>query len=91
MNESKIKRLIVAITVGAVLLLAILLCILVYQLISIGIEKNKLDELEEEIAIYKALTKEETKTLEARQKQFWIIRRAYELGYKFDGDVSLGE
>lgn len=91
MSESKIKRLIVSITAGAVLLLAILLCILIYQLISIKIERNKKRELEDQIAYYTSLTDEQTQTLEARQQRFWIIRRAYELGYKFDGDESLGD
>lgn len=89
MTESKTKRLIVAVTAGAVLLLAILLCVLIYQLISIKIESKKLDELREQVAVYRQLTDEEKQTLEARKQEWWLIRRAYELGYTFEDDMLL--
>lgn len=89
MTESKAKRLIVAVTAGAVLLLAVLVCVLIYQLISIGVERANAAELEKEIAYYEALIEEKGETLEARRQRWWIERRARELGYTYDGDLEL--
>lgn len=91
MTESKAKRLIVAFTSGAVLLLVILVSVLAYQLVSIGIAKNKRAELEEQIAIYTQLTEENKNTLEARKQKWWIERRAREIGYKYPEDFEFGE
>ena len=49
-SEEKAKRLIVACTVGAVLLVLILLVVMVYQLISIGVQNNRIKYYEEQIA-----------------------------------------
>lgn len=89
MTEQKSKRVIVSITAGAVVLLVILLCVLVYQLISIKNEKNNNKELESQIAMYEELTEAEKDTLLARKQRWWIERRARELGYKYDGDIDL--
>lgn len=91
MTEKKFKNLIVAGTVGAVLLLVILLSVMIFQIISISVEKKKLNELEEQIAIYKELIEDGEDTVEARTSRWWIIERARELGYVFDGDKLLGE
>ncbi len=85
-SEKKFKKLVVASTVGAVLLLAILIFVMCFQLISIGVENRKLEELNAEIATYKQLLEEGDKTLEARSSYWWIVQRARELGYVFDGD-----
>ena len=90
-TEKKFKNLIVAGTVGAVLLLVILLSVMIFQIISISVEKKKLNELEEQIAIYKELIEDGENTVEARTSRWWIIERARELGYVFDGDKLLGE
>ena len=89
MDESKKKRLIVSATVGAVLLLIMLLFIMVYQLVSMAVLKNKQRELDASIAEYEQLIEDGEKTLEARSKRWWIERRARELGYIFDGDELL--
>ena len=47
MTEKKFKRLIVAMTVGAVMLMVILIMILVFQLISIKVHQNEIAILEE--------------------------------------------
>lgn len=88
MTESKIKRLIVAATVGAVLLIVILLTIMVYQLISASIEKKRIDEIDAKIVEYRALIEEGEETKEARSMRWWIEREARELGYVYDGDKS---
>ena len=88
MTESKIKRLIVAATVGAVLLIVIHLTIMVYQLISASVEKKRIDEIDAKIVEYRALIEEGEETKEARSMRWWIEREARELGYVYDGDKS---
>ena len=89
MTESKFKKIVSALTVGAVMLLVILSSILVYQLISIKVRRNQIAELENQIAYYNQLTEEERKEQENRYKLSWIINRARELGYKFEDDIVI--
>ena len=89
MEESKFKKLVVAGTVGAVLLAVILLFIMIYQMIAIGLKKNQLDEYNEAIAQYEQLIQKGEDTLEARSTKAWIARRARELGYIYKDDVKL--
>lgn len=86
MTESKAKRLIVAVTVGAVMLLVMLMSIWVYQLIAINVKEKNLAELDAKIQEYKVLTEKGEDTLEVRSTRQWIIREARQLGYVFDGD-----
>ena len=58
MEESKFKKLVVAGTVGAVLLAVILLFVMVYQLVSIGLKQKQLDEYNAAIARYEQLIKD---------------------------------
>ncbi len=86
MTEEKRKRLIVSATVGAVLLIVILIFVMVFQLVSIGNKKREIKALNDKIAEYKVLIEDETKVKEARSSYWWIVSRARELGYCFDGD-----
>lgn len=86
MTESKLKRMIVALTVGAVLLLVCLLSVMIYQLIAIGKQERKLSELNAKIEQYTQMIKDGEDTLEVRSTRQWIIREARQLGYIFDGD-----
>ena len=81
MTEKKFKRIIVATTVGAVLLMAILVMVMVYQLISIKVQKDKITLLENKIAYYQQLNETGERVLEQRQLEKWIKIRAQELGY----------
>ena len=89
MEESKFKKLVVAGTVGAVLLAVILLFVMVYQLVSIGLKQKQLDEYNAAIARYEQLIKDGEDTLEARSTKAWIACRARELGYIYKDDVKL--
>ena len=89
MTEDKAKRLVVASTVGAVLLIVILVGIMIYQLIAIGVETKKKTEYSMAIEEYNQLIEQGKDTLEARSQEWWIQRRAYELGYRFPDDVVL--
>lgn len=88
MTETKAKRVIVASTVGAVLLLFILVTIMVYQMVSIGVKKNRIEYLESQIAKYEMLTEQGLQTIETRSMREWIEREARKLGYRysFDGE-----
>ena len=83
MSESKLKKLIVATTVGAVLLIVVLLSIMVYQLISIKVQRNRIENLEAKIALYEQMCEDGENTLEQRSLNEWIIREAKKLGYNF--------
>lgn len=89
MTEAKTKRLIVASTVGAVLLVIILVSIMLYQLITINNERKSLAELNEKIAYYEQLIEEGEDTFEVRKLRWWIEHRALELGYEYKGSEGL--
>ena len=59
---------------------------MVFQLISIGNKKRQINEINDKIAEYKVLIEDETQVKEARDTYWWIVGRARELGYCFDGD-----
>ena len=87
-KEEKFKRKIVALTVGAVLLLVILCSVLIYQLIKIAIlnkENNKLDNLYE---YYQTLNDEEKEKIDATNTIEFYLREGYKRGYKQKGDLS---
>ena len=81
MTEEKAKKLVIASTVGAVLLVVILIAVMVYQLIAIGVETKRKNEYESAIAEYNRLIEEGEDLLVLRSKKAWIVRRARELGY----------
>ena len=83
MTEEKAKRMIVATTVGAVLLLVTLLAIMVYQMISIKIKENRINYLEEQIAKYNQLIDRGEETIEIRSMHEWIESEARKLGYNY--------
>ena len=58
---------------------------MLYQLISINLERKALSELNSEIARYEQLIQEGQDTFETRSMRWWIERRALELGYQYDG------
>lgn len=88
MTESKAKRLIVAGTVGAVLLAVILLAVLAYQLLTISTYNKRIAKLEENIARYEALITEAEDTKEVVSLRWWIEREARELGYVYEGELG---
>ena len=83
MSEAKFKRIIVALTVGAVVFLAFLVMFMCYQLIKIGVERNKLNQLKADIAAYEREYKEGEETIDIRRQRLYIERRARELGYHY--------
>ena len=55
MQENEFKKVVVSLTIGAVLLLVILLSVMVYQLISIAVLKKQEAELEAAIQQYEVM------------------------------------
>ena len=89
MTEAKLKKVISAVTVGAVMLLVMLSAVLVYQLVSIKVKRNQIAELENRIAYYNQLTEEERLENQYRYELDWIENRARELGYKGLDDILI--
>ncbi len=89
MTESKAKKVIISTTVGAVLLLAILIIVMIYQIIAINVKKDEEAELNAAIAHYRVLIEKGGETLEARSQRDWIILRARELGLVLPTDIPL--
>ncbi len=89
MPEGKQKRIIIACTVGAVLLVVALLFIMIMQMIVIGVYKGDESDLEDAIAEYDQLIELTGETYETRSMRWWIVERARELGYVFKDDVKL--
>ena len=90
MSESKFKRLIVSLTVGAVLLLVFLLTLMIYQLFPINAANKEKKELMAVKAEYEQMIEDGKDTLELRSTRLWLERRARELGYRNYDDVPLG-
>lgn len=80
MTEQKTKRMIVALTAGAVLLLVTLLSIMVYQMIAIKVEKNRIEYFNQKTAEYIELKKQGEETIQMRSMREWIEREARKLG-----------
>ena len=85
-SDELFKKKVIAFTVGAVILLAVLLILMCYQLISIGVENNRKAELTAAIAELDAELGNGEETIEIMQKKWWIVQRARELGYYYEND-----
>ena len=86
-QDLQFKRKVVAITAGAVMLLFLLVTLMVYQLISIGIRRRQISELQSAIAQYDQMIAESDETIEIRRQRKWILVRARELNYVLPDDV----
>ena len=85
-SELKFERRVVALTVGAVVLLALLIILMCYQLIAIGVKNNRVKQLKADIAALEQEYENGEDTLEIRRKAAYIERRARELGYRYADD-----
>ena len=83
MNEEKAKKLIVASTVGAVLLAIVLFAVLFYQIIAISVENKKIKYFNAKIAEYNQMIEDGIDIKNARMQKDWIVYQAKKLGYMF--------
>ena len=65
----------------------VLVMVMIYQLISISVKRNKINELEARIAEYNRLIESGEDTIKVRSEARWIEREARELGYIFKDDI----
>ena len=89
MEEGRLKRLIVAGTVTAVLLVIILISVMIYQLISISVMKKEEALLDQKIKDYEQLIEDTSVDIDTRSEKWWIEQRARELGYLYGTDHDL--
>lgn len=85
-SDVRFERKVVAFTVGAVVLLALLVILMCYQLIKIGVQNNRLNQLKADIAALEQEYEKGEDTLEIRRKAAYIEMRARELGYRYVDD-----
>lgn len=86
MNEEKKRRVFSAVLSGMIMLVTLLVVIVTYQIVGILSRKNKIEELDAEIAYLKSqieLTEDEIASWELEWK---IIERARELGMYFEDE-----
>ncbi len=88
MDEARFKRLVTAITVGAVLLLVVLLTVMVYQLISMKVKQNEIDALDTKIASYEKMIQDGEDEYSVRKSRWFLEREARKLGYVYKDDVG---
>ena len=88
-EENKSKNRIIAITVGAVVLLFILIVTMIYQMIAVTGRKNEVLKLKADIAELQQTYEQGEETLDARKQRWYIERRARELGYAYADDIVL--
>ena len=89
LSEEKARRLIVAGTVGAVLLAVILLTVMIYQMISMSIYKKRIENYNDQIAYYKQLIEKGESQKETYALRWWIESEARALGLVFPDDIDL--
>ena len=86
--DEKFKRIVIALTVGAVVLLSLLIILMCYQLIKIGVERNKKAELYALIAELEVQRESGEDELEYLRTKEAVERLARELGYHYVDDIS---
>lgn len=83
MTDEKRNRLIVAVTVNVILLIAILVAVCIYQLVNIVALKNVTKDLKEQIEYYETQTENADRTLEYYQSEDGLRDLAYKYGFVF--------
>ena len=89
LTEEKAKKLVVAGTVGAVLLAAILVMLLIYQVSSMISYKARIDHYNEQIAYYEQLIEKGESEKETFMLRKWIEREARSLGLVYEDDIPM--
>ena len=86
--DAKFKRTVVALTVGAVVLLCVLIILMCYQLIKIGVEHRRRAELTAAIAALNEQYETGEGELAFRRTNLYIERIARGLGYHYAEDIE---
>ena len=86
MDEQKLRRVVAASVVIAVLLLSILLTFMVYQMIMISVKKREIDELNKQIQLLEEQKKQTEDKIEIWLSDWKIEERARELEWYYPAD-----
>ena len=83
MTEEKRNRLIAAVTVNVILLIAILAAVCVYQLVEMVVLRNNKKSMQSKIGYYQTETEKNEKTLNYYKSEEGLVDLAYEYGFVF--------
>lgn len=86
MTEEKRNRVFAALTVNAVILLAVLVAVVIYQLVQIVVLSNRKQAVRQQIIQYEQQIEEENDKLEKYKTEEWLMNKAYEYGFIFPGE-----
>ena len=86
MKEEKFKRIVIGVTAAAVILLAILLVFMIYQLIAISVRNNRIAELEEQYAYWEQYVDKNKGKIERYEGLAWLEIIARKLGMLGQGN-----
>lgn len=81
MTEEKRCRLIAAVTVNLILLLAILTAVLIYQLVVLTNRRALYNQIRSEIEYYQQKTEESEDYLERLQSEEYLMSKLFEYGW----------
>ncbi len=81
MSEEKRNRILAAVTVNVILLIAILASVCIYQLV-VMVNLNKMkNDLEDSILYYETMTDKNNSTLDYYKTEEGLLDKAYEYGF----------
>ena len=81
MSEEKRNRILAAVTVNVILLIAILASVCIYQLV-VMVNLNKMkNDLEDSILYYETMTDKNNATLDYYKTEEGLLDKAYEYGF----------
>ncbi len=86
MNEEKKRRVFSAVLSGMIMLVTFLVIIITYQMVGIFSRKNRIAELDAEIAYLKTQIEQTEDEIASWELEWKIIERARELGMYFDDE-----
>lgn len=86
MEREKKYRLAAALTVNAILLIAILAAVIIYQLVTIVSAKKQMDGIQSEIERLEKATEDGERDLEYLKSEQFLLDKAFQLGYYFPND-----
>lgn len=81
MTQEKMRKLITAIAVATTLLLVILLSVLIYQWITIGVQKKRIEKVRSDIAYYEELNETAQNDLDYYSSDLYKKLEAFKLGF----------
>ncbi|MDE6868565.1 MAG: hypothetical protein K2J83_05435 [Clostridia bacterium] len=86
MNESKRNKLVAAITVNVVILIAVLVAVVIYQIVDICVLTGRRNKLQAEIDDIQQKIESTQDTLEYYKSESYLLDKAFEFGYVFGDD-----